>query len=73
MSAMKRRYSASDVALAQFNKAIGYLDLDEALVEYLRLPKREFIVNFPSGEEYNFIAQKFSRDFGKRCTNERLV
>jgi hypothetical protein len=35
MSAMKRRYSASDVAQAQFNKAIGYLDLDEDLVEYL--------------------------------------
>lgn len=47
MSAMKRRYSASDVAQAQFNKAIGYLDLDEDLVAYLRVPKREFIVNFP--------------------------
>ncbi len=47
MCAMKRRYSASDVAQAQFDKAIGYLDLNDDLVEYLRVPKREFIVNFP--------------------------
>jgi len=26
-----------------------------------------------SNEEYNFIAQKFPRKFGKRCANERLV
>ena len=44
---MKRRYSASDVAQAQFDKAISYLDLDDDLVEYLRVPKREFIVHFP--------------------------
>ena len=47
MAAMKRRYSASDVAQAQFDKAISYLDLDDDLVEYLRVPKREFIVHFP--------------------------
>ena len=47
MCAMKRRYCASDVAQAQFDKAIGYLDLNDDLVEYLRVPKREFIVNFP--------------------------
>ena len=47
MSAMKRRYSASDVALAQFERAIAHMDLDEDLVAYLKTPKRELIVHFP--------------------------
>lgn len=47
MAAMKRRYSASDVAQAQFDKAISHLNLPDDLVEYLRVPKRELIVHFP--------------------------
>ncbi len=47
MSTAKRRYSASDVALAQFERAISHMDLDEDLVAYLKTPKRELIVHFP--------------------------
>ncbi len=47
MTATKRRYSASDVARAQFNKAVRYLNLDSDMVEYLVTPKRELIVHFP--------------------------
>ncbi len=46
-TATKRRYSASDVAQAQFNKAVHYLDLKDDLIEYLLTPKRELIVHFP--------------------------
>ncbi len=46
-TATKRRYSASDVAKAQFNKAVAYLDLRDDMVEYLMTPKRELIVHFP--------------------------
>ncbi|MCO6452941.1 MAG: Glu/Leu/Phe/Val dehydrogenase [Caldilineales bacterium] len=47
MTAMKRRYSASDVANAQFDKAVRFMHLPDDLVEYLRTPKRELTVNFP--------------------------
>ena len=47
MTAMERRYSASDVAQAQFQKAVDHLHLDDDLEEYLRTPKRELIVHFP--------------------------
>ncbi len=47
MSASKRRYSASDVALAQFERAVAHMDLDPDLVAYLREPRRELIVHFP--------------------------
>lgn len=47
MTATKRRYSASDVARAQFTKAVRYLNLADDLVEYLATPKRELIVHFP--------------------------
>jgi len=47
MTATKRRYSASDVARAQFTKAVRYLNLPDDLVEYLATPKRELIVHFP--------------------------
>lgn len=47
ITATKRRYSASDVAQAQFNKAVHYLDLKGDLIEYLLTPKRELIVHFP--------------------------
>jgi glutamate dehydrogenase (NAD(P)+) len=47
MPTEKRRYSASDVALAQFKRAIAHMDLDEDLVAYLQTPKRELIVHFP--------------------------
>ncbi|NUQ38236.1 MAG: Glu/Leu/Phe/Val dehydrogenase [Caldilineales bacterium] len=45
--AISRRYSASDVAQAQFAKATAHLQLDAGLVEYLLTPKRELIVHFP--------------------------
>jgi len=47
MPTEKRRYSASDVALSQFKRAIAHMDLDEDLVAYLQTPKRELIVHFP--------------------------
>jgi glutamate dehydrogenase (NAD(P)+) len=47
MSNSKRRYSASDVALAQFEKAVAHMKLNPDLVEYLRRPRRELIVHFP--------------------------
>jgi len=47
MPTSNRRYSASDVALAQFKRAIAHMDLDEDLVAYLETPKRELIVHFP--------------------------
>ena len=47
MSSSKRRYSASDVALAQFERAVAHMQLDPDLVEYLRRPRRELIVHFP--------------------------
>lgn len=34
-------------ALRQFDKAVSYLDLKAGVVSYLRVPKRELIVNFP--------------------------
>ena len=43
----QRRYSASDVALAQFERAVAHMDLDPDLVAYLREPRRELIVHFP--------------------------
>lgn len=46
-TATKRRYSASDVARAQFLRAVRYLNLSDDLVEYLLTPKRELIVHFP--------------------------
>jgi len=45
--AISRRYSASDVAQAQFAKATAHLQLDAGLTEYLLTPKRELIVHFP--------------------------
>jgi glutamate dehydrogenase (NAD(P)+) len=47
MTTTTRRYSASDVAMAQFERAITHMDLDEDLVDYLKTPKRELIVHFP--------------------------
>jgi glutamate dehydrogenase (NAD(P)+) len=34
-------------ALAQYDKAVAHLGLDSGLVDFLRRPKRELIVNFP--------------------------
>ncbi len=47
MTASKRRYSASDVALAQFERAVAHMDLNPDLVAYLKKPRRELIVHFP--------------------------
>ncbi len=47
MCASKRRYSASDVALAQFERAVAHMNLDPDLIAYLREPRRELIVHFP--------------------------
>lgn len=38
---------AYETALAQYDRAVRYLDLDQGLIEYMRYPRREFIVNFP--------------------------
>ncbi len=39
--------SAYQTAIAQYNRAVRYLDIDDGLKEYMRYPRREFIVNFP--------------------------
>ncbi len=36
-----------DVALAQYDRAVNYLDLPQGIKNLLRLPKRELHVNFP--------------------------
>ncbi|MHB0858225.1 MAG: Glu/Leu/Phe/Val family dehydrogenase [Anaerolineae bacterium] len=44
---MENGRSAYEIAVAQFNKAAAYLDIDEDILAMLRLPKRELTVNFP--------------------------
>ena len=39
--------NAYRVALAQYDRATQYLNLDDGIREYLRYPRREFTVNFP--------------------------
>jgi glutamate dehydrogenase (NAD(P)+) len=40
--------NAYETAIAQYNRAVGYLDsVDDGLTEYMRYPRREFTVNFP--------------------------
>jgi glutamate dehydrogenase (NAD(P)+) len=39
--------SAYETALAQYDRATRRMSLDENVVEYMRWPRREFIVNFP--------------------------
>lgn len=39
--------SAYQTALAQYNRASRYLDIEEGLLDYMRYPRREFTVNFP--------------------------
>ena len=39
--------SAYQTALAQYERAVSRLDIDDNVVEYMRWPRREFTVNFP--------------------------
>ncbi|MCS6925227.1 MAG: Glu/Leu/Phe/Val dehydrogenase [Candidatus Binatia bacterium] len=39
--------NAYAIALRQFDKAVRYIDLKPGMADYLRVPKRELIVNFP--------------------------
>lgn len=39
--------SAFGTALAQYDRAVRYLDLSDDVVEFMRYPRREFTVNFP--------------------------
>ncbi|HEX2619908.1 MAG TPA: Glu/Leu/Phe/Val dehydrogenase, partial [Phototrophicaceae bacterium] len=34
-------------ALAQFDRAVRYLEYDDSIIEFMRYPRREFTVNFP--------------------------
>jgi glutamate dehydrogenase (NAD(P)+) len=43
--------SAYQTALAQYERAVSHLNLDENVVEYMRWPRREFTVNFPVRRE----------------------
>ncbi len=36
-----------ETALAQFDRAVSYLNLDDGIAQFLRYPRREFTVNFP--------------------------
>ncbi|MCI0708854.1 MAG: Glu/Leu/Phe/Val dehydrogenase [Chloroflexi bacterium] len=38
---------AYETSLAQYDRAVSHLDLPAGLIEYMRLPKREYTVNFP--------------------------
>jgi len=38
---------AYQTALAQYDRAVRYLDFKDDLIEYMRYPRREFTVNFP--------------------------
>jgi len=38
---------AYETALAQFDRAVRYLNIPDGVVEFLRYPRREFTVNFP--------------------------
>jgi len=39
--------SAFHTALAQFDRAVRYLNIDDGVADFLRYPRREFTVNFP--------------------------
>jgi len=39
--------SAYEIAVEQFNNAVKYLDIKRGIVDMLRVPKRQLIVNFP--------------------------
>ncbi len=39
--------SAFHTALAQFDRAVRYLSIDDGVADFLRYPRREFTVNFP--------------------------
>jgi glutamate dehydrogenase (NAD(P)+) len=43
--------SAYQTAIAQYERAVNRLDLDDNVVEYMRWPRREFTVNFPVRRE----------------------
>jgi glutamate dehydrogenase (NAD(P)+) len=43
----KTHPDAYETAIAQYNKAVSYLDIEDGLIEYMRYPRREFTVNFP--------------------------
>ncbi len=45
--AMDEIPSAYETALAQYDRAVRRLDIDDNVVEYMRWPRREFTVNFP--------------------------
>lgn len=45
--AMDEIPSAYQTALAQYDRAVSRLDIDDNVVEYMRWPRREFTVNFP--------------------------
>lgn len=44
---LEHMQSAYETALAQYERAVRRLTLDENVVEYMRWPRREFTVNFP--------------------------
>jgi glutamate dehydrogenase (NAD(P)+) len=39
--------SAYHTAIAQYNRATQYLDLEDDIIDFMRYPRREFTVNFP--------------------------
>jgi glutamate dehydrogenase (NAD(P)+) len=38
---------AYKIALEQYDRAVAHTNIDDNLIEYMRYPRREFIVNFP--------------------------
>ncbi|MCK6576563.1 MAG: Glu/Leu/Phe/Val dehydrogenase [Anaerolineae bacterium] len=45
--AQRAKTSVYADALEQYNRAVNYLNIDDALVDFMRFPRREFTVNFP--------------------------
>lgn len=39
--------NAYETALAQYDRAVRHLDVDDSVAEFMRYPRREFSVNFP--------------------------
>ncbi|MBL8132928.1 MAG: Glu/Leu/Phe/Val dehydrogenase [Anaerolineae bacterium] len=45
--AQRAKTSVYADALEQYNRAVNYLNIDDALIDFMRYPRREFTVNFP--------------------------
>ncbi|RMF77881.1 MAG: Glu/Leu/Phe/Val dehydrogenase [Chloroflexi bacterium] len=47
--------SAYKTALAQYDRAVAHIDIDDGVKEFMRYPRREFAVNFPVRRDDNSV------------------